>query len=228
MPRCLRQLHDQVHHGLLRGDVEAGGGLVGDQQLRPAGERQRDHHALAHAARQLERIGVIALLRARNAHLLEDRDGLLGLVVGPGLGVLAQHVLDLVADLADGVERRARVLEDHRDLAPAQIAHLPLARLAHVDAGEAHRALGDAPGAVEDAHHGIRRDRLAGARLADDGQRLALGDRDVDVLHGLHRAAARCELHREIADVEQRDGGHVALRFAAAGRRCRAVRLPAG
>ena len=72
------ELDDQVHHRLLRGDVEAGGRLVGDQQLRPAGERQRDHHALAHAARELERIGVIALARARDAHLIEDLDRLVG------------------------------------------------------------------------------------------------------------------------------------------------------
>ena len=156
-----RQLHDQVHHGLLRGDVEAGGGLVSDQQLRPAGQRQRDDDALAHAARQLERIGVIALLRPCDAHLLEDGDGLLGLVVGAGLGVLAQHVLDLVPDLADRVQGRARVLKDHRDLAPAQVAHLALAGLAHVDAGKGHGTLGDAPGAVEDAHHRIGRDGLA-------------------------------------------------------------------
>jgi predicted DNA-binding protein (UPF0278 family) len=42
--------------------------------------------------------------------------------------VAAQHVLDLVADLADRVERGARVLEDHRDLAPADVAHVALRR----------------------------------------------------------------------------------------------------
>ena len=59
----LGELDDQVHDGLLRGDVEAGGRLVRDQELRIAGERQRDHDALAHAAGQLERIGMIALAR---------------------------------------------------------------------------------------------------------------------------------------------------------------------
>ncbi len=36
--------------------VERGGRLVGDQQRRVAGHRQRDHHALAHAAGELVRI----------------------------------------------------------------------------------------------------------------------------------------------------------------------------
>ena len=69
-----RELDDEIHHRLLRGDVEAGGRLVGDQQLRAAGERQRDHHALTHAAGEFERIGVIALARAHDAHLLEHFD----------------------------------------------------------------------------------------------------------------------------------------------------------
>ena len=41
----------------LHGDVERGGRLVGDQQLRRAGERHGDHRPLALAARELERIG---------------------------------------------------------------------------------------------------------------------------------------------------------------------------
>ena len=90
------------------------------------------------------------------------------------------------------------------------------------------RALGDAAGAVEDAHDGIGGDGLARAGLADDGQRLALGDGDVDVLDGAHDAAARRELDGQIANVEQRDGLVMRrLRCAAAGRRCRAGRRPA-
>jgi hypothetical protein len=40
----------------LDGHVERGGRLVGDQQRRVAGQRHGDHHALAHAARQLVRV----------------------------------------------------------------------------------------------------------------------------------------------------------------------------
>ena len=91
--------------------------------------------------------------------------------------MLAQHVLDLVADLADRIERRARVLEDHRDFAAAQIAHLVFARRLDVNAGEHHRAFGDLAGAVEDAHHRVGGDGFAGAGFADNAERLALGDR---------------------------------------------------
>ena len=41
----------------LDGHVERRRRLVGDQELRPAGERHGDHHALAHAARELVREG---------------------------------------------------------------------------------------------------------------------------------------------------------------------------
>jgi hypothetical protein len=49
--------------------VERGGRLVGDQQVGLAGQRHRDHHALAHAARQLVRVVVDAALGRRDADL---------------------------------------------------------------------------------------------------------------------------------------------------------------
>ena len=181
---ALGQFDDQVHHGLLRGDVEAGGRLVGDQKLRIAGQRQRDHHALAHAARQFERIGMIALAGTGDLDLLQRLDRLLAAVARGRLHVLAQHVLDLVADLADRIERCARILEDHRDFAAAQVAHLVFGRALDVDAGEHHRAFGDLAGAVENPHHRVGGHRFAGAGFADDAERLALGDGDIDMLHG--------------------------------------------
>ena len=50
----LQVAHEVEDLGLDR-DVERGRRLVGDQQLRLAGERHGDHHALRHAARHLVR-----------------------------------------------------------------------------------------------------------------------------------------------------------------------------
>ena len=47
---------EQVEDLRLHRDVERGGRLVGEQQLRAARERDRDHHALAHAAGELVRV----------------------------------------------------------------------------------------------------------------------------------------------------------------------------
>jgi hypothetical protein len=101
-----------------------------------------------------------------------------------------------VADLADRIERRARVLEDHRYLAAAQRPHVAFARLPHIDAGEGHRAFGDPARPVEDAHRRIGGHRLSGAGFAHDADGLPLGDRDVDMFHGTHDAASGGELHR--------------------------------
>ena len=50
-------------------DVERGRRLVRDQERRVAGERHRDHHPLAHPARELMRVVVGAAFRVRDADL---------------------------------------------------------------------------------------------------------------------------------------------------------------
>src|SRR5262249_15191391 len=177
-----RELRDQVHHHLLCGHVEAGGRLVGNEQLRPAGKRERDDDALTHTARQLEWIGVIAFTRLRDSNLIEQLDRFLGGVRVRRLDVLQQHVLDLAADFADRIERRAWILKDHRYFAAAQVTQHVLVRRGYVDVAEQNRAFGDASGAIEDAHDGVRGDRLAGAGFTDDADGFALGDGDVDML----------------------------------------------
>ena len=56
--RCRRRLHlvHELENLRLNRDIERGRRLVGDQHLRIARQRHRDHHALAHAARKLVRI----------------------------------------------------------------------------------------------------------------------------------------------------------------------------
>ena len=199
-----RQFDGEIHHRFLRRDVEAGCRFVGDEQLRAAGQGQRDDNALAHAAGQLEWVGMIALARPRNAHLLEALDGLFADLIAVDLGMLQQHVLDLVANLADRVERQTRALEDHRHFAATQIAHVAFRCAADVHAAEGHRAVGDTAGAVENAHHGVGRHRLARPGFADDAEGFALGQRQIDVLNGRDRAAPCREFDGEIAHIEQR------------------------
>ena len=99
------ELDDEIHHRLLRRDVEAGGGLVGNQQARTAGQRQRDHHPLTHAPREFEWIGMIALAGAGDLDLLERCNCPIRHLRAVDLDVLQEHILDLMADLADRVER---------------------------------------------------------------------------------------------------------------------------
>ena len=74
MPISLPQALDQVEDLRLDGHVERGRRLVGDQQLGVAGERHGDHHALAHAARELVRVVVERARRGRDADQLEQLD----------------------------------------------------------------------------------------------------------------------------------------------------------
>ena len=69
-PSSRAQPLEQLEDLRLDHDVERRRGLVPDDQRRVAGERHRDHHALAHAARELVRV---ALPRFRlDAHQLEQ------------------------------------------------------------------------------------------------------------------------------------------------------------
>jgi hypothetical protein len=74
MPSSLLQFEQQLHDLRLGGHVERGRRLVGDQQLRAAGQRDRDHHALPHAAGQLVRVLVEPPLRRRDADQPEQLD----------------------------------------------------------------------------------------------------------------------------------------------------------
>ena len=58
----------------LHGDVERGGRLVGDDERRPARQGDGNHHALPHAARQLMRVVVHALVGIGDSHRAQQID----------------------------------------------------------------------------------------------------------------------------------------------------------
>ncbi len=57
----LLEVFEQVEDSGLGGDVEGGGGFVGDEHCGVAGQRDGDHDALTHAAGELEGVDVEAL-----------------------------------------------------------------------------------------------------------------------------------------------------------------------
>ena len=107
---------EQVEDLGLDGDVEGGGGLVGEEQLRAAGQGDGDRHPLAHAAGELVRVLAEPSLGVGDADRVEQLQGLLvGFVLGD-VEVVAEALGDLPPDLHDRVERGHRVLEHHRHL----------------------------------------------------------------------------------------------------------------
>ena len=120
----IAQFEQKIEYLRLNGHVERGRRLVGNQDFRSTGQGRRDHRALAHTARKLVRVTVILPLGIGKADLFEDVDG-----CGPGPFLCralmkANAFGDLLADLHDGIEMARRVLEDHADLAAANLQHL--------------------------------------------------------------------------------------------------------
>ena len=139
------QLVQQRQDLRLDGHVQRGGRLVADQQLRRAGQRHRDHRALALAAGELVRIGVDLGLGVGDAGAVQQLDGARARGVGPQRLVQRQHLDDLVAHGVQRVQRRHRLLEDHADARAADAAHLALALSHQVLAVEADRAAAARP-----------------------------------------------------------------------------------
>ncbi len=119
------QLLHQLQDLGLDGHIQRRGRLVADEQRRLAGERHGDHHPLAHAAGEVVGIDGEALGGLGDPHLLQHGDGrlpALGLVV---VGTVeAEHLHQLIADRLHRVERRHRLLKDHRDAIAAHLVHL--------------------------------------------------------------------------------------------------------
>ena len=116
-----------------------------------------------------------------------------------------QRLHDLLADRQDRVERGHRLLEDHRDVAAAQFAHLLVGEFEQVAAFEQHAARRHPAGGLgQQPHDGERRHRLAAAGLADDGDDLAAVDGVGNAVDRAHDAARRVELDVQVLHRQQR------------------------
>ena len=112
---------------------------------------------------------------------------------------------NLFADRQDRIERRHRVLKDHRDLAAANLAHLRSGFLEQVFAFEEYLALRiDPAGPLDEAHDRKRVDRLARSRFADDAQRRTGIERIREAVDGGDQAVLGVERRPEVLDLEQR------------------------
>ncbi len=199
-----RPLHfaQQVEDFGLDRDVERRRRLVGDDERRLAGEGDRDHHALPHAARQLVRIVVHAPAGIRDADRGEKVDR--ARAGGPAArrtAVDEQRLRDLVADAEDGIERRHRLLEDQRDLRAADRAHRSFVEREEVASPEEHPSTGVASRRLDEPHDRERRHRLAAAGFSDEAERFSLPDLEADVVDCRHGAARRCQKRSTRFDV---------------------------
>ena len=230
----LLELVHQVEHLGLDGDVQRGGGLVADEQLGLGDHGHGDHHALAHAAREREGIGLHDALGVGDFYVF---DGFEALRVGVGLvhmGVVdAQRLHQLVADGEQRVKRGHGLLKDHGDVVAADGAELFEGHFEQILALEEYLAGGIERAALGvEAQYGHAGDGLAAPALPYDAQRFAALDLKRDVAHGVQGMfAVNLEIHREVIDLKQR---FIALFHTSPpicpswGRRRRAGRRPPG
>ena len=112
------EVAQQIEDLRLSGDVQRGRRLVGDQQCRIVDQRHRDHHALAHAARELVRVSAHSPGGVGDTDLAQHLDRQRPRL-GPGAcSVQLDRLEQLRADRHQRVQRGQRVLEDQRDLTP--------------------------------------------------------------------------------------------------------------
>ncbi len=149
------------------------------------------------------RVGLQPLFGARDADEAQKLDG-----AGARFGLLHaavvdQRLADLVADAHDRVQRRHRVLEDKADIAAAHLAQFLVRHLLQVVTIEARRALGNLDLVRQQPHQAQHGEALAAAGLADDAERLALVDVEVDTIDHDRRAVPAVDLDGQAADIEQ-------------------------
>ena len=159
------ELRQQLEDLRLDGDVERGGGLVGDEQVGLVGKRHGDHHALTLAAGELMRIAVEPALGIVDADLIEQIEHALarGAIGKPTVDL--QHLADLPLDRVQRIERGHRLLEDHRDLVAADLAERRWRKREQVLALEQDRSgWVRRRGVGEETEDRERRHRLARAR----------------------------------------------------------------
>ena len=126
------QVAQQIENLRLDGDVERRRRFIGNEQPRPAGDGDCDHHALPHAAGKLVRIRIYPLRRVGNSDHVQQCDRPFARRATAEALMQDQGFADLVGDRQHRVQRRHRVLEDHRDLAAADAPHRPLRELTQI------------------------------------------------------------------------------------------------
>ena len=121
---ALAQIVHQIENLRLNGHVQRSRGFVGDEQARVVDERDGDHHALEHAARQVMRIILEDFRRTRNFDAVEHFKRRIVHLRTVHIRMKTQGFLNLFFDGIHRVKRGHRLLKNHGDLFAADFAHL--------------------------------------------------------------------------------------------------------
>jgi len=199
--RALAQLLQQGQDLCLHRDIERSRGLIGEHQLRLGDQCHCDHHALAHAARQLVRILARAALGLADVHRLEHLERTLPRGAARQAGMDPWHLTELIDHTHVRVERRHGILEDHRDARAADAVQACGGKpqqlvLVEADAAADACALGQQP------QHGQQHRGLARTGFANDADALARRDLQIHATHGIDGATRGGIAHGQLPDLK--------------------------
>ena len=193
----------QRHDRLAGARVELAGRLVGDQHLRPRGDRASDGDALLLPARQL--VGTV-LRSSGEADLVQH-------LVDPSATIgrrpreQPQRHLDVLGGREHGQQPEA--LEDVRDGRAAQFGEFGVVHRRQVATVDDDRP---GIGPIEPSHH-VEQRRLAAARTAVDHHERTGRDRERDLAERTDRLVRRRERPCDIGEDDHVRAAHVSSPF---------------
>src|ERR1043165_1371961 len=114
-----------------------------------------------------------------------------------------QCLANLFAYGEDRIERRHRILKDHRDVITAHLAHLGLREFKQVFAVKKDFAIDDLSGRRDQSHDGERRHGLPATRLANKSQQLAAIEIKANAVNRTHQSGASRKMRLKISNFEQ-------------------------
>jgi len=205
----LLEVFQQIENLRLNGDIEGGGGFVGDEELGLGSQGHGDEDALLHAAGHFVGIVFQARFRGGDADQFEQAEDF-----GIGGGVRAvefEHLLDLRADAKDRIERSTRLLENITDHPAAKAAQLAPAGAEDIHTVKQNGAAGImGRGSGQEPGDGEGGGAFAAAAFADEAKGFARRDGKGNAVHGAEAAAAGGEINLQIEDFQQGDEFRVA------------------
>ncbi len=202
-PAVPLQGRKQIEHLGLDRDVQGRRRFVGYQQFGVSGQRHGYHHALFHAARELERIVVEPAQRVGNAYRREQFARALTRLRAAQPTMQGQCFADLIGHGYDRIEAGGRLLEHHGNPATAHGAHLALGQRAQILAFEYHLAIGQHAAVGQQAHDRQRGHGFAATRFAEQRKGLSAFNTQRHAIDRLHGAARGRQAYAKIGDIEQ-------------------------
>ena len=197
----LLQILEQIQNLSLPRDIERRRRLIGNHNVRMAGKRHGDHHALLLPAREF------MSKRFDSSFWIVEPDARKPLQrpfssLGLGNRFMQSHSLnDLLAHGHDGIEARCRLLKNHRQASSAYALHLRFGDAQQVASLKEHLATRNVQPLGQQSHKRKRRQRLAAARLSHQRKAFARSNGERHVGDSRQRLAS-ADAHIQIFNVQ--------------------------